>query len=202
MIGRKQDTLAHYGVPGMKWGVRKSDNRPSGDKVFISGTSKMDTKDSIYYRKKLPKTVTDYLDKVMNKKARVLIGDCVGADTMVQKYLAKNKYKNVHIYVSGDEVRNNADKKGSLGWKVHNVDASMYEKGSKEWHAVKDKAMNKEATSGMAIILDEGAKATRKNIDRFIDENKNISIYELNKQGKNRDRWLSSYEYVQQKINQ
>lgn len=179
--------LTHYGVKGMHWGVRKNDTT---EKVFISGTSKMQSKESEYYREKLSKSITKYLDSVMNKKADVLIGDCVGADVMVQEYLAKNNYDKVHIYVSGDEVRNNADKIGSLGWKIHNINASMYEKGTKEWHAVKDKAMSRKATSGLGIILDEGSSATRKNIDRLIKANKDVEIYELSKFGEKKDRFL------------
>jgi len=116
----------------------------------------MQSKESEYYREQLHESLTKYLDSIMNRKAEVLIGDCVGADSMVQEYLARNNYNKVHIYVSGNEVRNNADGIGSLAWKIHNIDASMYEKGTKEWHAIKDEEMSKKATSGLGIILDEG----------------------------------------------
>ena len=189
--------LCHYGVLGMKWGIRKkrsSSNPITTEKVFISGTSKMQSKESPYYRKALSKEIVKQLNSIMDKKAEILIGDCVGADAMVQDFLAKHKYDKVHIYTSGNEVRNNADKNGTLGWKVHNINADMYEKDSKEWHEVKDKVMNKEANSGLAIILDDGAKATRKNIDRFIKDNKDVYIYELNK-NKQKDKRVYKENY-------
>jgi len=151
----------------------------------------MQSKESEYYREQLHESLTKYLDSIMNRKAEVLIGDCVGADSMVQEYLARNNYNKVHIYVSGNEVRNNADGIGSLAWKIHNIDASMYEKGTKEWHAIKDEEMSKKATSGLGIILDEGAAATRKNIERLIKANKNVEVYELSKLGKDKDRWIT-----------
>lgn len=189
--------LTHYGVLGMKWGVRKT--KPKTERVFVSGTSKMQSKDSEYYRDELDKEIRNHLDSLMNKKVEFLIGDCVGVDAMVQGYLATHKYDKVHIYVSGNEVRNNADDKGSLGWKVHGVNANKFEKGSKEWHAVKDEVMNKIATSGLAVILDEGgAKATRKNIDRFIKTNKDVAIYQVSSKGKNQDRKIDINEYKNQ----
>ena len=45
--------LMHYGVLGMKWGVRKDPNKT----VFVSGSSKTQSKDSEYYRRKLPKQI-------------------------------------------------------------------------------------------------------------------------------------------------
>ena len=53
----------------------------------------------------------------------------------------------------------------------------------------KDIVMTNAADLGLAIVLDEGAKATRKNVERLISQNKNVKVYELNKGGKQYDRW-------------
>ena len=50
--------------------------------------------------------------------------------------------------------------------------------------------MTKVSDIGLAIILDEGAKATRKNIQRLIEQNKDVKVYELSSYGKKYDRFV------------
>jgi hypothetical protein len=173
------DFLAHYGVKGMRWGVRKSDRT-----VFVSGSSKTQFKDSGYYRRKLPKDVQKVLKQYMKENVKVIVGDAPGIDRQVQDFLKKHRYKNVEVYGPGKQVRYSANKK----WKTNPIDAPEFEPGSKEWLAKKDIAMEKAATEGLAIVLDEGAKATRKNVERLIANNKDVKVYQLNKTGK--DEWV------------
>lgn len=42
---------------------------------------------------------------------------------------------------------------------------------------------------GLAVVLDEGAKATRKNVERLIENNKDVKVYELSKHGRKDDKW-------------
>lgn len=175
--------LYHYGIKGMKWGVRKN----SGKTVFVSGSSKTQSKDSQYYRRKLPKEIRRELRNHMDNGNKFVVGDAPGIDRQVQNYLKKKHYKNVEIYGPGKEVRYTANKK----WKTNPIDAPEFEIGSKEWLAKKDIAMTKVSDLGLAIVLDEGAKATRKNIERLVNENKDVRIYELSKNGKRHDKWVS-----------
>ena len=188
--------LAHYGVGHLqggnsgryKWGSGKNPKQSSGKRVFVSGSSKTQDKESGYYRQKLPKAVRQELDTKMKNGNTILVGDAPGIDRQVQDYLKEKKYKNVEVYGPGSEdVRYQADKE----WKKNLVDDPDHEKGSSEWLAAKDKAMSDAADEGIAVILDEGAKATRNNIARLMDDDKQVSVYELNKAHKMFDKWIN-----------
>lgn len=167
--------------------------RFSSSTLFVSGSSKTQSKDSGYYRKKLPKQVRKELDIAMDMKDRIVVGDAPGVDRQVQDYLKNKKYKNVEIFGPGKQVRYSADPE----WKTNAID-SKHQEGSKEWLAEKDKVMSEMADRGLAVILDEGSKATRDNITRLLDKHKDVSVYELSKEGKRKD---SKVEYVEDLYN-
>lgn len=84
-------------------------------KVFISGSKSLC---EISSDQKLPKTVRTYLDRVMSGNDEVLIGDCRGADTLVQEYLSAKKYDSVIVYESG----NNGTARNNLGhWEEKHI---------------------------------------------------------------------------------
>ena len=190
--------LAHYGVKGQKWGQRRFQNADGTltsegkahyrvkkqETLFVSGSSKTQDKESGYYRKNLPKEIRKELKRSMKKKDKIIVGDAPGVDRQVQDYLNKKKYGNVEIYGPGKQVRYSANKK----WKTHPIDDPNHEPGSKEWFAKKDEVMTKAADKGLAVILDEGASATRKNVQRLMDQNKKAKVYSLNRSTK--DGWV------------
>ena len=171
-VQRSKEYLAHYGVLGMKWGVHKS---PSGHTLFVSGSSKTQDKSSPYYQRKLPKFVRKQLKNSMRQRDTIIVGDAPGIDRQVQDYLNKKHYRDVEIYGPGTKVRYNANSK----WKTNPINAPEYPEGSSEWLAKKDKAMTDRATKGLAVILDEGSKATRNNIQRLKDQSKPSEVYTL-----------------------
>lgn len=193
------DYLEHHGIPGQKWGVRRYQNKdgsltPAGKKhreetLFVSGSSKTQDKESGYYRRKLPRGVRKELNKSMKNQDKIIVGDAPGVDRQVQDYLNKKKYSNVEIYGPGKKVRYTANSK----WKTNPIDAPEFEVGSGEWLAKKDIAMTNAATKGLAVILDEGAKATKNNVKRLVEQNKDTQVYELSKYGVIGDKWVKDF---------
>jgi hypothetical protein len=188
--------LLHYGRPGMKWGVRNGPPYPlhpeqlsSAEKkarrsVFISGSSKTQFEDSGYYRKELPKAIQNKIDDYIKDHAHIIVGDAPGIDRQVQDYLHDKKYENVEVYGPGKQIRYSADPK----WKTTAIDDPDHEPYSPEWLRKKDEFMTDIANRGLAVILDEGSKATRNNISRLISQEKAVKVYMLDKEGK--DRWV------------
>ena len=191
----KNDYLVHHGIKGQKWGVRRYQNEDGsrtelGKKhqrtLFVSGSSKTQFKDSGYYRRTLPKEVRQVLQKCMDEKVDIIVGDAPGIDRQVQNFLNRHKYDQVEIYGPGKQVRYSANKR----WKTNPIDDPDHEPMSPEWLAKKDIAMERAATEGLAVVLDEGAKATRNNVARLEANGKPVSVYELSKNGRRKDRWI------------
>ena len=190
-------TLKHHGIKGQKWGIKNGPPYPIGesnDTLFISGSSKTQDPESPYFRK-LPKDIRKEIDSHIKKKDKIVVGDAPGIDRQVQDYLKKKRYSNVEIYGPGKKVRYNANKQ----WKENAIDDPDHEEMSPEWLRKKDIAMTDASTKGLAIILDEGSKATRNNIDRLIDQNKDVKIFQLDKSGKKFDKWIDKYSYIKMK---
>ena len=144
--------------------------------TFVSGSSKTQDKSSPYYHRKLTRNIRKELDSEMKAGNKIIVGDAPGIDRQVQDYLKKKKYKKVEVYSPGKRSRYLADK----SWKNHLIDDPKHKPMSPEWLANKDKAMAKAADKGIAVILDQGSGATRNNIKRLQDSNKDISVYQIN----------------------
>ena len=187
--------LTHHGIIGQKWGVRRfqyenGSYTPEGKKrysksgtLFVSGSSKTQTVESPYYRKELPKEIQKELDDSISRNEKIVVGDAPGIDRQVQDYLNNKHYSNVEVYGPGKEVRYSANAK----WKTNAIDDPDHEPYSKEWLAKKDEFMTNAADRGLAVILDEGAAATRNNVRRLVDQNKEVKVYSLGKEGN--DGW-------------
>ena len=193
--------LMHHGIKGQKWGVRRYQNldrtRTEEGKIryrqgplFVSGSSKTTDETGSYYRKRLPKAVRNEIDKAIKSKQKIVVGDAPGIDRQVQDYLNKKKYKYVEVYGPGKKVRYSANSK----WKTNAIDAPEFEEFSKEWLAKKDIAMSEVSKYGLAVILDEGSSATRRNIDRLIEQNKDVKVYQLSSKGKEYDKWIDYFK--------
>ena len=177
--------LYHYGVKGQKWGIRRYQNEDGSlteegkkryNSVFVSGSSKTTDPNSEYYRKELPNEVINKLDDYIKKNNNIIVGDAPGIDTQVQEYLNNKNYKNVSVYTTSKQPRYLANKK----WKIHIIDTYGLDPNSKEGLRMKDIAMTNDAKKGFAVILENGgAGATRNNVQRLIDQNKNVKVFML-----------------------
>lgn len=174
MSKQYSDFLLHYGTPGMKWGIRRKP-KSSGQTLFISGSSKTQDKSSPYYQRRLPKPVKQVINKSIKDRDTIIVGDAPGIDRQAQDYLKRKHYKNVEIYGPGHKVRYSANVK----WKTHPINDPDHPPMSPEWLAKKDRVMTDRATKGLAVILNEGSKATRNNIMRMKDQGKLSVVYEI-----------------------
>ena len=148
--------------------------------LFVSGSSHTQTKGDPYYRKQLPKEIKNELEKAMTSNKKIIVGDAPGIDRQVQNYLKSKKYSNVEVYGPGKQVRYSANK----NWKTNPIDSGKYKPDTDEWRAEKDIAMSTRANEALAIILENGgAGATRDNVKRMIEQNKDVKIFELSTKG-------------------
>lgn len=119
-------------------------------KVFFSGSHTL---------KMLPQQAKKVLKLAKEKEVTILVGDCHGADALIQKELIG--YKNVIVYSMYQNPRNN------LGnWKVKTIPNSYTEKVDYAiWQQQKDIAMSQDCTSAVAL-WDGNSNGTRANKDR------------------------------------
>ena len=148
--------IIHYGVGHLHGGHSGRYPWGSGDKVFVSGASKTE---------KMPRQAKRDIKNAVKSGSEILVGDAPGIDTAVQNFI--KKYRNVSVYTIFDEPRYLANKNWSVK-KIKGDDNSM-----------KDIAMTNDSTSGIAIPIEGRSKATRNNIQRLIDQNKNVKVYEI-----------------------
>ena len=133
-------------------------------KVFIGGSRRLT---------RLNNDVIGHLDRIIESRLPVLIGDANGADKAVQSYLCERNYPNVTVFHSGKKWRNN----------VGNWDTEQVEPPTKRrdynFYAAKDKRMAEEANYGLAI-WDGKSKGTLHQIQRLRNQDKKVVVYAAN----------------------
>ena len=128
-------------------------------KVFIGGSKTISELDS---------ETKSVLDSLCAENAYILVGDCFGADKLVQQYLNDKDYKNVTVYVSGDKTRNNI---GGFGEKHIKADGLT----GFEFYRQKDIAMAKDADCGL-MLWDSKTKGTACNIRDMREMGKEVLV--------------------------
>jgi hypothetical protein len=111
------------------------------------------------------------LDQMLASKASILVGDANGADKSVQHFLKMKEYRDVEVFCSGDECRNNVG-----DWPLRRV-AVESRKRDFDFYAAKDQLMSREADSGL-MIWDKKSAGTLMNAFRLVRQGKSVSIFE------------------------
>ena len=130
-------------------------------KIFIAGAK------SIHC---LDETVIQKLNSIYQKGYDVLVGDCDGVDSSVQKHYADLNYFKVTVYASNGIARNNVGH-----WKVNAINVPSKLTGF-DFYKQKDIAMADDADYGF-MIWDGQSKGTLNNIVNLLFRNKNVLIY-------------------------
>lgn len=141
-------------------------------KIFVSGTAGFGTSKALT---ELPESVKAFIDQCVNENYQILVGDCEGIDTLVQRYLNDINYNNICVYCSGKSCRNIVN----ANWNVAHVSVPNGVSG-RAFFAVKDAAMAHDADFGFAI-WDGKSKGTGINIANMKEQNKPVTIFRTDK---------------------
>ncbi|GBU10130.1 hypothetical protein AwWohl_12680 [Gammaproteobacteria bacterium] len=133
-------------------------------KVFISGSIKI---------KSIDENIMNRLDKLVESDFSILIGDANGVDTSIQHYFKDHHSKQVTVYCTGDNPRNNLNH-----WpiKIIRTKAAV---GTRAFFTAKDIAMADDCDYGF-MIWDCQSAGTLNNVLELIKRGK-ISLVYLNK---------------------
>jgi len=134
-------------------------------KVFVGGSRRII---------RLHPEVVLRLDRMLASKASILVGDANGADKSVQHFLKTKEYREVEVFCSGDECRNNVG-----DWRLRRV-AVQSRKRDFDFYAAKDQLMSREADSGL-MLWDGKSAGTLMNALRLVRQGKRVSIFEAHR---------------------
>jgi hypothetical protein len=129
-------------------------------KVFVGGSQSIT---------KLPVAIAAKIDNIIYSDFTVLVGDAIGVDSCVQKYLAEKAYANPLVFCTG-VCRNNAD-----DWKTMVVSSKAGEKGF-DFYALKDREMAREADYGF-MVWEGKSKGTLNYVLNLLSENKSALVF-------------------------
>ncbi|MGH9864153.1 MAG: hypothetical protein ACRD4H_01930 [Candidatus Acidiferrales bacterium] len=134
----------------------------SETKVFIAGSRRLS---------KLSKDVRGRIDKIIEKRLTIIIGDANGVDKTVQKYLSAKHYSNVIVFCMEGDCRNNL---GS--WSMRTITASQPQRKDFAYFATKDRAMAEEADYGL-MLWDGQSRGTLTSIVDLVLKEKLVVVY-------------------------
>ena len=130
-------------------------------KIFLAGAKNITNLD-------LP--IQSKIMSICRQHHDILVGDCYGVDSAVQKLCVDFGYPNVTVYASNGRARNN------LGnWEVKNIPVEKTTRGF-AFYRQKDIAMGLDADCGL-MIWDGKSKGTLSNIVHLVTQHKFVLVY-------------------------
>lgn len=129
--------------------------------IFLSGSRNISH---------LDKDVQRRLQNIIDQKFSVVVGDANGIDKAVQKFFFEAGYKDVTVYCSGSNCRNNIG-----GWQTKSILVSPKLKG-RDFYTEKDKSMASDADYGF-VLWDGKSQGSITNVMELIKNNKKALVY-------------------------
>ncbi len=109
-------------------------------------------------------------ENIIREGFSIFIGDANGVDKAMQKYLAQQGYRNVIVFCTGSECRNNVG-----GWETRQIKSDR-EKRDFLYYTAKDVVMSEEADYGF-MLWDGKSVGTFNNILNLLDKGKHVLVY-------------------------
>lgn len=132
-------------------------------RVFIGGSRQVS---------RLSGEVRARIDRMIEPRLPVVVGDANGADKAVQQYLHGCGYQTVEVFCMAGSCRNNV---GS--WPTRAIDAPKGKRGF-DYFTVKDREMAREASVGF-MIWDGKSFGTLVNVLRLVRQEKKTVLYNV-----------------------
>ncbi len=129
--------------------------------VFVAGSMHI---------KLLDARVKERIEKIINSRFAIVVGDAEGADRSIQEFLYKLGAANTTVYCSGAAPRNN------LGdWPIHSV-TTHHAQGSRAFYTAKDIVMAEVADFGL-MIWDAKSTGTLSNVIELLKRKKQSVVF-------------------------
>lgn len=113
--------------------------------------------------------VKNEIVQMMNCNHKILIGDDIGADLQMQKFLQENGYRDVVVYYSGNRPRINLG-----GWKEKYIPVNKYASGY-EMQRCRDEQMITDCDAGFMVMKGKTC-GTVANIERLLANKKKCKV--------------------------
>jgi hypothetical protein len=119
---------------------------------------------------RLNEDIRTRFENIVGKGMGVMIGDANGSDKAVQRFFKDSGYRNVWIYCSGDECRNNEG-----GWEEVHVEVKRSKK-DRVYYGAKDVRMAEDCDYGF-MLWDGESSGTLSNVVNILNRNKHCMLY-------------------------